>query len=427
MEPVESPQKEIVMAERGAWPLEGVRILSVEQYGAGPFATMLLADLGAEVIKIEDPGVGDVARYVPPFLGERDSVYFQSFNRNKRSVALDLRHPAGRSAFDRLVVKSDAVFNNLRGDQPQLRGLDFESLRALNPAIVCAHLSGFGRTGPRVTEPGYDYLMQGYSGWMSRTGEPDGPPQKSGLTLVDLSAGIAASLGLVSAILRARATGEGCDIDVALFDTAFSLLTYVGAWHLTGGYVPQRHADSAHPSQVPCQILPTKDGQLVVMCAKEKFFQRLVTIMGRPDLASEERFRDFSGRLENREELITILKDLSRQRTTGRWLELLRNEVPCAPVNTVPEALLDDQVEATGLILEVDHPEFGSVRQLASAIRFNGENSIDPRRGPSLGEHTEDVLREIAGLSEGEIASLVGIDSTDQGPVPRTPDDGDTS
>jgi crotonobetainyl-CoA:carnitine CoA-transferase CaiB-like acyl-CoA transferase len=414
----------VAKVEGQAWPLEGVRILSVEQYGAGPFATMLLADLGADVIKIEDPGTGDVARYVPPFLGDRDSVYFQCLNRNKRSVALDLRDPAGRAAFEGLVVESDAVFNNLRGDQPERRRLDFASLRAVNPAIVCAHLTGFGRTGPRVTEPGYDYLMQGYSGWMSITGEPDGPPQKSGLSLVDLSAGIAASLGLVSAILRARATGEGCDIDVALFDTAFSLLTYVGAWHLTGGYVPQRHADSSHPSQIPSQILPTKDGELVVMCAKEKFFQRLVTIMGRPDLAVEERFHDFSSRLANREEFITILKDLSRQRTTDEWLELLRNEVPCAPVNTVPEALRDRQVAETGLVLEVDHPEFGTVKQLASSIRFNGSNSIGPRRGPLLGEHTEDVLREIAGLSEAEILDVVGEQSETRSAEPRQPDDG---
>jgi crotonobetainyl-CoA:carnitine CoA-transferase CaiB-like acyl-CoA transferase len=408
--------------EEGArWPLEGVRVLSVEQYGAGPFATMLLADLGADVIKIEDPDEGDIGRYVPPFLGDRDSVYFQSLNRNKRSVALDLRDPAGRVAFEALVVASDAVFNNLRGDQPSRRGLDYATLKEINPAIVCAHLSGFGRKGPRTTEPGYDYLMQGYSGWMSITGEPDGPPQKSGLSLVDFSAGIAASLGLVSAILRAREGGIGCDIDVSLFDNAFSLLTYVGAWHLTGGYVPQRHADSAHPSQVPSQILPTKDGEMVIMCAKEKFFERLVTIMGRPDLATSERFHDFSTRLEHRDELIPILKGLSRERTTAEWLDLLRNNVPCAPVNTVPEALLDPQVSEAGLILEIDHPEFGSVRQIASAIRFNGSNSIGPRRGPRLGEHTTEVLRGLTDLSEAEVLAASAPSNGAARPEGRTP------
>jgi crotonobetainyl-CoA:carnitine CoA-transferase CaiB-like acyl-CoA transferase len=207
---------------------------------------------------------------------------------------------------------------------------------------------------------------------------------------------------------------------VSLFDTAFSLLTYVGAWHLTGGYVPQRHADSSHPSQVPSQILPTKDGELVVMCAKEKFYERLVTIMGRPDLATSELFHDFSARLEHRNELIPILKELSRQRTTAEWLELLRNKVPCAPVNSVPEALLDPQVSETGLILEVDHPEFGSVRQIASSIRFNGENSIGPRRGPRLGEHTAEVLREVTDLSEAQILSASNATTDDERPETRT-------
>jgi crotonobetainyl-CoA:carnitine CoA-transferase CaiB-like acyl-CoA transferase len=376
--------------------LQGVRVLAVEQYGAGPFATMLLADLGADVIKIEDVAHGDVGRYVPPYLADRDSVYFQSLNRNKRSVTIDLSVPAGWAAFVDLVKASDAVFNNLRGDQPARRGLTYETLGQVNPAIVCTHLSGFGRSGPRAAEPGYDYLMQGYSGWMSITGEPGGPPQKSGLSLVDLSAGIAASLGLVSAVLRARSTGVGGDIDTSLYDTSLSLLTYVGAWHLTKGYEPQRTQDSSHPSQVPSQVLPTSDGWLVVMCAKEKFYRRLVEIMGRPELADDERFLDFSARLANRDTLVPILKDLSRTRTTEEWLGLLRGKVPCGPVYTVSEALSDPQVVANDMLISVEHEQFGTVRQLAGPIKFSGATRRHTR-APALGEHTDEVLSALSG------------------------------
>lgn len=387
-------------------PLDGLRVLSVEQYGAGPFATMLLADLGAEVIKIEDPEHGDVGRYVPPYLGDHDSLYFQSLNRNKLSVALDLTRREDRNAFEALVEGSDAVFNNLRGDQPAMRHLDYASLGKVNPRVVCAHLSGFGRNGPRATEPGYDYLMQGYAGWMSLTGDPDGPPAKSGLSTVDLSAGIAAALGLVSAVYSARERGIGADVDVSLFDTAMSLLTYVGAWHLSRGYEPKRQPDSSHPSQVPSQILPTADGWLVVMCAKEKFFQRLARLMGVPELITDPRFADFTMRLEHRDELVPILKERSRTKTTREWLSVLRNQVPCAPVNTVPEALRDPQVLETGLIVTVPHEEFGDVRQLASPIRVTAGSRVH-HRGPKLGEHTEQVLRQIRSLPTDAIDELI--------------------
>ena len=289
-------------------PLAGGRIISVEQYGAGPWGTMFLADLGAEIIKIENPDTGgDVARYVPPYTGTQDSVYFQSFNRNKKSITLNLQHPETKAILHKLVVVSDAVFNNLRGDLPSKLGLDYESLKAVKPAIVCCSLSAFGRHGARAAEPGYDYTMQAYAGWMSITGEPDTPPQKSGLSLVDYSGGVMSVLGMVSAILGARVSGRGSDVDVSLFDNAISHLSYVGAWHLTKGYEPQRWPDSSHPSQVPSQVLPSKDGWLVVMCAKEKFYQNLVTIMGSPELAEDPRFNSFACRLENREVLGPIL------------------------------------------------------------------------------------------------------------------------
>lgn len=386
-------------------PLEGVRIIAVEQYGAGPWGTMFLADLGAEIIKVENPGTGgDVARYVPPYTGTQDSVYFQSFNRNKKSITLNLRHPESKSILHKLVASSDAVFNNLRGDLPSKLGLDYESLKAVKPAIVCCSLSAFGRHGARAAEPGYDYTMQAYAGWMSITGEPDTPPQKSGLSLVDYSGGVMSVLGMVSAILGARETGRGRDVDVSLFDNAIAHLSYVGAWHLTKGYEPQRWPDSSHPSQVPSQVLPTKDGYVVVMCAKEKFYQNLVTIMGSPKLAEDPRFSSFAGRLENREVLGPILKELSRKRTTAEWLDLLKGQVPCAPVNSVEEALRDPQVAEDEMVLEMEHPELGTIREIASPIKV-GDAKTEHRLAPRLGEHTDEVLRDLASASDDDIAS----------------------
>ena len=386
-----------------AAPLEGVRVIAVEQYGAGPWATMLLADLGAEVIKIENPGSnGDIGRYVPPYTSEQDSIYFQSFNRNKRSITLDLRHERTREVLHPLVEVSDCVFNNLRGDLPARLGLDYESLGPVRPSVVCCSLSAFGRTGPRAAEPGYDYLMQAYSGWMSITGDPDGPPQKTGPSIVDLSAGGMAAIGLLAAILRARQSGIGCDVDVSLFESALSELAYVAAWHLSRGYEPKRFPDSSHPSQVPSQSLPTLDGWMVVMCAKEKFYADLVRIMGRPDLAEDPRFRTFTDRLENRDVLVPILKDLSKRRTTAEWLEMLRGRVPCAPVNTVAQAFNDPQAAEEGLILDIPHPDFGTVRQVASPIRISDARP-ELRRGPGLGEHTDEVLTTLVGWTADRV------------------------
>jgi crotonobetainyl-CoA:carnitine CoA-transferase CaiB-like acyl-CoA transferase len=389
-----------------AAPLDGVHILAIEQFGAGPWSTMLLADLGADVVKIENPLTqGDIGRYVPPYLGDKDSVYFQSFNRNKRSITLNLRHERAAEVLHPLVEQSDCVFNNLRGDLPAKMGLDYNGLKEANKSIVCASLSAFGRSSSRSSEPGYDYLMQGYAGWMSLTGEPDRPPQKAGLSLVDLSAGVMAALGLVSAILRARKSGIGCDIDVNLFDTALSELCYVGAWHLTKGYQPERTADSSHPSQVPSQLLPTSDGWLVVMCAKERFYQNLVRLIGLPELADDPRFRTFSDRLENREQLKPLLKQQTVSRTTEEWLRILRGHVPCAPVNSVEEAFRDPQVAEDDMIIETSHPEFGTVRQVNSPIRVS-DYQHDHHRGPQLGEHTDDVLRESLKMTTEQIQQL---------------------
>ena len=387
-------------------PLEGLRILSVSQFGAGPFGTQMLADLGADVVKIEDPGVGgDSARYVPPVQGEGDSPYFQSFNRGKRSLALNLRHPDGQSVFRDLVRVSDAVFNNARGDLPEKLGLTYEQLRDVNPRVVCCSLTGYGRTGPRAAEPAFDYLVQGYAGYMSVTGEPDGPPGKCGVSVIDFAGGYAAMAGLMVGLFDAQRTGVGRDVDISLLDTAVSMLSYFAIWTLNRDWTAARTRDSAHQTLVPAQNFPTRDGWIVIFCNKEKFWRDLVETLGAPELAEDPRFGSFADRFRHREALLPLLRERFATRTTADWLDRLRGRVPCAPVNDVRQALADPQVLARDMIVEVEHPQFGTLREVRSPVRTEGEIR-DPRRAPRLGEHTDDVLREVLGYGEGTIARL---------------------
>ena len=237
----------------------------------------------------------------------------ETYNRNKRSLALDVRNPAGRTVFNDLVARSDAVFSNLRGDVPGLLGICYDDLKGLNPRIVCCSLSGFGMTGPRAQQPGYDYILQGLCGWMALTGDPDGPPTKSGLSMVDFSGGFVAAIALLTGIHAARRDGAGMDCDLSLYDTAISLLGYLGTWHLTAGFEPERVAESGHPSLVPFQIFEARDGWLVIGCAKKKFWQRLTQVLGRPELAEDPRFVDFAARYANKDELLAILRKAFRR------------------------------------------------------------------------------------------------------------------
>jgi crotonobetainyl-CoA:carnitine CoA-transferase CaiB-like acyl-CoA transferase len=388
-------------------PLADVRIVAVEQFGAGPWGTLQLADLGAEVIKIEDPqSGGDVGRYVPPYQQGEDSLFFETFNRNKKSVSLDLRAPRGREVFEALVARADAVYSNLRGDQPGRLRLTYEDLRGVNPRIVCCSLSGFGMSGPRSGEAGYDYIMQAMAGWMSLTGDPDGPPTKSGLSLVDLSAGYVSALALLSGLWRARRDGVGCDCDISLYETALHELVYVGTWAASGGYAPKRMPDSAHPSIVPFQAFETADGWITIACAKQKFWERLCEALDREDLVRDPRFADFAGRDAHRDDLLPILRDAFRRLTTDDAIALLSPAgVPHGPVYEVPEALGDPQAQARGDVVEIGHPRLGTVRQVASPLRLSGEpNPLE--RAPFRGEHTDEVLHDLCGYSGEEIALL---------------------
>ena len=388
-------------------PLQDVRIIAVEQYGAGPFGSLLLADLGAEVIKIEDPRTGgDVGRYVPPFQEGEDSLFFETFNRNKLSLSLDVAGAPGRSVLEDLVRVSDAVYSNLRGDVPEQLRLRYQDLKAVNPRVVCVSLSGFGMTGPRRHEPAYDYVLQGIAGWMSLTGEPDGPPTKSGLSMVDFSGGMVAALALLAGVHAARRDGVGMDCDTSLFDTAISLTSYLATWHLSAGFEPRRTANSAHPSMVPFQNFQAQDGWIVVACPKEKFWRALAGVIERPELGDDPRFHSFAARRENVAELQQILGQIFRSRPAEHWLTRMRAVgVPCAPVNSVGEALADPQTAARRMVVEVDHPRFGRVREVASPLKVGAEPA-PRRRGPARNEDAERILSGLLGYPAGKIAEL---------------------
>jgi len=386
-------------------PLAGVRIVAVEQYGAGPFGSMYLADLGAEVIKIENPHTGgDVARGSGPFfLGEGDSQFFQTFNRNKKSLSLDLKQPAGRAVFERLVASADAVMNNLRGDQPDKLGLTYAALSHLKPSLVCAHLSAYGRDNERAAWPGYDYLMQAEAGYMHLTGEPDGPPTRMGLSMVDYMTGVTTALALSAALVGAVRTGVGRDVDVSLFDVALHQLTYPGTWYLNGGHVTQRQPASAHPSTVPCQAFATADGWIFVMCMTEKFWQLLLEVLEAPALASDPRFATIALRAEHRAELLPLLQQAFRAQPSAHWLAALAGKIPIAPVCALDAALDNPHVAATGMLQSLAHPA-GPLRVLSNPIKVDGMR-LPGQACPPLGADSRALLSGL-GYGAGEIDAL---------------------
>lgn len=391
------------MTDTQPLPLAGLRIIAVEQYGAGPFGTQHLADLGAEVIKIENPNDGgDVGRAVGPhYFGEGDSHFYQSFNRNKKSITLDLKKPQGRDALRRLARDADVVFNNLRGDLPIKLGLTYEQLKDENPKIVCGHLSAYGRTGSRAAWPGYDYLMQAEAGYLSVTGEPDGPPARMGLSIIDLMTGTTAAMGLLAGVLGARSSGVGRDIDVSLFDVALHNLCYVATWYLNADKAIGREKRSAHPSLTPSQLYKTKDGWVFIMCNKDKFWGVLAQCIGKPEWADAPEYRSFKDRLANRDRLTTELDEVLQARTTDEWMKLFAGKVPAAPVYDIKQALDSDFVAEQERLLDFDHAS-GPVRMVASPVRA-GEHPTRP--APAMGENTNEVLAQ-AGYTPQQIAAM---------------------
>ncbi len=388
-------------------PLKGVTIIAVEQYGAGPFGSMLCADLGADVIKIENPDEGgELGRRVGPyFFGEKNSHFFQAFNRNKRSITLNLKTPEGVAILHKLTAQADAVLNNLRGDQPEKLGLTYTHLKAVNPRIVCAHLSAYGRTGSRKGWPGFDYLMQAEAGYLSVTGEPDGPPSRMGLSIVDFMTGLMTVFAMTSGIIGARASGEGNDIDVSLFDTALHNLSSLAVWYLNNGHVRGREARSGHPSLVPSQLYRTRDGWIFIMCNKENFWAPLCRAIGKPEWIDDPRFTTFKSRLDNRDEVGRLLDSALMERTTAEWMTLFAGSVPAAPVLDIAQAIDNPFVaERDGVKAFAGSPHGGPIKMLASPIRVGGEET-PTRAGPGLGENTDEILGEL-GYTADAIADL---------------------
>ena len=390
-------------------PLTGTRILTVEQYGAGPCGTQYLADLGAEVIKLENPhDGGDMARAVGPyFLGDgsntASSQFFQAFNRNKKSVTLDLGHSAGQEVFKDLVRTSDAICANLRGDVPSKLGLTYESLEAVNPKIVCAFLSAYGRTGPRKSWPGFDYLMQAEAGYFSLTGEIETPPSRMGLSLVDIMTGQTMALACVSAIVSARATGKGQNIDTNLFDLALSNLGYLGTWYLNEGHIQGREPRSGHPSLVPCAQYSTKDGWIYIMCNKEKFWPLLCEKIGRPEWGNDDRYATFRDREPRKKEIQDLLDKELSSKTTKEWLDIFSGIVPAAPILDVGQAIDNPFVTERGRQMELELNDGTSFYLLDAPFHTGEPTPKNP--APELGAHTEYILKDL-GYDRNRIEAL---------------------
>ena len=407
--PAKPEPRGFVRVNQMTLPLQGVRVLTVEQYGAGPFGTQHLADLGAEVIKIENRCTGgDYARTLGPYFvdgdaGDDASLFFQAVNRNKRSMTLDLGNPAARRIFERLVAGADAVANNLRGDVPERLGLTYSALNGTNPAIVCAHCSAYGRGGPRRNWPGYDFLMQAEAGYFHMSGEPDTPPTRMGLSIVDFMAGTYLALGLVSGVLGARASGVGRDVDVNLFDTALFNLSYLSAWALNADFDPRRMERSAHASLVPCQLYRTRDGWIYVMCNKERFWPEFCEAIGCPELSDDSRFRNFDERRKRRKELADILDTALSTATTADWLQRLQGRVPVAPVRTPREALDDPDLRAEAKIETLSRGDGSEFRLLRSPITCGVAGAS--QACPPMGRDTDAILVAL-GYSREDIAEF---------------------
>ncbi len=386
-------------------PLKGFRVLSAEQYGAGPYGTMFLAQMGADVIKIEPPKGGDTARHVGPhWLREQESLYFQSFNLNKRSLTLDLRTDEGQQVLHTLAKDAHVVANNLRGDVPDKVGLNYDALKAVNPAIVCAHISAYGRGNERSKWPGYDYLMQAEAGFCALTGDPDGPPVRFGLSMVDFMTGTMAAVGLLAALLDSQRSGEGCDVDVDLLSAAVHQTSYPALWYMNEEDVTGRAPYGAHPSATPSQMFKAADGWMFVMAQLPKFWAILCERIGHEELMADPRFDTPANRLTNRDALSDLLSEIFASHPVAHWLDLLQGLMPVAPVYDLDQALDSPWLKTIGMRDTVNHPDRADMNVLSSPIKLNGER-LPNRAGPLLGEDSDAVLAE-AGYDRDAIANL---------------------
>jgi crotonobetainyl-CoA:carnitine CoA-transferase CaiB-like acyl-CoA transferase len=393
-------------------PLNGIRVLDLTRVLAGPFATMLLADLGADVVKVERPGDGDETRHLEP-LREGESHYFVSVNRNKRGVVIDLKLPAGRDLALALAGVSDVLIENFRPGVTGRLGLDYDAVRRVNPEIVYCSISAFGQTGPLSQRGAFDIAMQAMGGVMSVTGEPDGPPLRSGLPMADLGTGLFAAVGILAAAVEKQRTGRGQLVDVAMFDAMAGLLTqHAGRYFMTGERAGR--PGNRHPAVAPYGTFPAADGDIVIANLGESFWPKTARALGRPELADDERFRTNAGRLRNRAELDALISAETRHRSVAEWEAIFEaHDVPHAPVLDVGQVLEHPQARARGLVTEVVHRVLGRMRTTGRAINLPAHPDARPTAAPLLGEHTDEVLRELLGatpeqLREWRDAGVIG-------------------
>ena len=395
-----------------AGPLSNIRVLDLTRVLAGPWATQMLADFGAEVIKIEKPGEGDDTRgWGPPFIkngdgSEGDAAYFLSANRGKTSVCIDMASPGGQKLIRDLAVKSDVVIENFKVGGLKKYSLDYASLKTVNPKLIYCSITGFGQDGPYASRAGYDFMIQGMAGSMSITGEPDGPPMKSGVAYADIFTGLHAVIGITAALFHRERTGVGQFLDLALLDSQVAVLANQASNYLVGGKVPGR-LGNAHPNIVPYQTFETVDGHIIMAVGNDRQFTEFCTIIGVPELAGDERFKTNRARVENRAQLETLLKLPMKTRTTSRWVEAFEAAaVPCGPINTIAQMFEDPQVLARGLQIGLTRGDGVQIPGVANPIRFSETPVEYGRAPPKLGDGTERVLADVLGLTEIQIANL---------------------
>ncbi|ASC66698.1 CoA transferase [Achromobacter denitrificans] len=384
-------------------PLAGVRVLDLSRVLAGPWCTQTLADLGADVWKIEAPGQGDDTRgWTPPDV-DGESTYFMCTNRSKRSLAIDLRHPEGRALARRLALQADVLVENYRLGALARFGLDYDTLSQAHPGLIYCSISGYGRTGPRAAEPGYDFVIQAESGLMSITGEPEGAPMKLGVAITDLVTGMNATQAVLAALLARQKTGKGQLIDLALLDSAVNVLANVGAGYLAAGQVPQR-LGNGHPTVVPYQIFATADGAFALGVGNDAQFAALCAALGRPEWAEDERYRKNRSRALNRGSLVPALQQIFMTQSSEHWLARIRAAgIPAGPVRTVPQALDAPEIAARGLLADTPDARHGSLRLMRSPLHLRGTPPREPAAPPRLGEHTDEVLAQALGASAADI------------------------
>ena len=389
-----------------AGPLSGMRVIELAHIMSGPVCGMMLADMGAEVIKVEKIPLGDDSRRFSPLLENGESASFMIVNRNKRGIGLNLKTDEGRDVLRKLLMSVDVVTENYREGTMEKFGLGYETLRALNPGLIYCCISGFGRTGPFASKGGFDLIAQGMSGMMSLTGEEGRPPVKAGSPVADVNAGILAALGISAAYAHKMRTGEGQMVDTSLFEAALQQMYWPAAvWFAEGKRLPKM--GSANSTSAPYQVFASKDGWINIGAANQRNYERLVEALGSPDLATDPRFADNAGRMQNRDELVRVLTERLQTRTTAEWMSVFDEiGLPAGPVLDVPQALSHPQAEARGMVVDTHHPLAGDLKGLGLPVRFSrGDSSQSGRAAPLLGQHTREVLREI-GYADAKIDGL---------------------